>query len=123
MELPARRQIHVTIKPAVKIEIAQIGRDHLEIARVVAHHGDGTGHPDLRRTLRLLGDIDDEFVVTANVRPTCPCERNFGLLSRAFEVQKRAAAGYGFDSSFVRYQPVPGSKARSGSTESKALKQ
>ncbi len=92
-------EVHVPVEAAVAIEIAQIGRDHFRIARVVAEHGElhfSVGAGPLEIACGGFRDIDGELVITADVDAgVFRADEDVALLSGAFEVKQGAPVGEG----------------------------
>jgi len=69
-------EIDVPVHTSVEAEVAQVGRDAVEVARVIAEHGNRDAFNFLRLALCLdrwrkmldgVGDVEDKLVIPADV--------------------------------------------------------
>src|SRR5689334_6234630 len=82
-------QVDVAVQATVKGKVAQIGRDPLQIARVVAKDGNG----DLALLSDRSSDVHSELIVATNMaRQLLEVDKHFRHLPRTFEMQQRPAA-------------------------------
>src|SRR5580704_1855254 len=90
----------VTVETAVETEVAQVGGRALEIFRVVAEDGERDAGFVCRRYGNGVGNVQDEFVITADVRTDHDAaDIHVRSLPGAFEVKQGAALldGIGWD--------------------------